>query len=265
MFYNFIIVFILSVIIAVLSFKLKFLTFDGSITQFILAILILGLGNIKWAIPIIIFFLLSSMLTKLRTRINKNVDIYFEKPGVRDSFQVLANGGIGGLLVIFSQFTQSELLYFVYVSSIAAACADTWATEIGTMWKTKTVNILNFKVVEQGVSGAVSFYGFIASFLGAVIIALTSLNWISSNKLFILIIIIVSGFIGSIVDSFLGASIQAQYNCVVCGKITEKKIHCMKSADKIKGSRWITNDVVNFSASIIGGFFFYLFSIFLKV
>ncbi len=264
-FYYALIVFSLALTISIISYKMKLLTIGGSIVQFLLAIITLGLGKMKWALPIIIFFFLSSFLTKLRERKNTSVNLYFEKSGQRDSFQVLANGGIGGFLVMLFQIVHSELLYFVYVSSIAAVCADTWATEFGTMWKTKTINILNLKMEEQGVSGAISLNGFIGSFLGAFVIALSSLSWIYSNKITILLIIIISGLIGSLVDSILGASIQAQYNCAVCGKITEKKIHCMKIAARINGIPWINNDVVNFAASIVGGFFFYLISIFLKV
>lgn len=264
-FLNFLAAFILASIIAILSFNLKFLTREGSLAQFILAILIFGFGGLKWALPIVAFFFLSSILTIVRTKKNKSVETYFEKPGQRDQYQVLANGGIGGLLVLLSQFIKPELLYYIYVSSLASVCADTWATEIGTMWKAKTVSILSFNEEEQGTSGGISLNGMLGSLLGAVIISLSSLYWIGLDKLNYLFIIASAGFLGSIADSILGASVQAQFNCSVCGKITEKKIHCLKNASKIKGFYWINNDVVNFVTSLIGGFFFFLFRIILKV
>ena len=262
---NFFAAFILAFIIAIISSKLKFLTLEGILAQFVLAVLIFGFGGLKWAVPIIVFFFLSSILSTIRGKKNKNVELYFEKPNQRDQYQVFANGGISGLLVILSQFIKPELLYYIYVSSIAAVCADTWATEIGTMWKTRTINILSFKEEEQGTSGAISLNGMLGSLLGAVMISLSSLYWIRPDKLYYLYFTAAAGLFGSIVDSIIGASVQAQYYCEVCGKITEKKFHCFRNANKIKGISWLNNDVVNFITSLSGGFFFILFRIFLKV
>ncbi len=256
---------ILAFIIAIISLRFKFLTKGGSVAQFILATIIFGLGGLKWSVPIIVFFFLSSILSRARNKKNKNVEIYFEKSDQRDQFQVLVNGGLGGLLVLLAQVMHVELLYYIYVSSLASVCADTWATEIGTLRETKTINILNFKTVEQGSSGGISLNGILGALLGAFIIPLSSLIWIGLNNFNYVLIITVSGFGGSIVDSILGASVQAQFYCSVCGKITERKIHCLKKTSQAKGIFWINNDVVNFAASLAGGFFFVLFRICLKV
>ena len=256
---------IFALIISILSFRLKFLTLNGSLTQFILGSLIFGLGGLKWSVPIIVFFFLSSILSKLRRRLNPNVETYFEKSGTRDMFQVLANGGIGGILIIMSRFYHSELLYEVYVSYLAAFCADTWATELGTIKKMKTVNILNFKPVEQGVSGGVSITGMMGTVLGAFIIPLSSLSWISKNIFIFLLIVTVAGIIGSLVDSMLGALVQAQFKCDICGKITEKKFHCNQNSKLVHGTYWINNDIVNFTAGTIGGLFFILLRDLLKI
>jgi uncharacterized protein (TIGR00297 family) len=178
---------------------------------------------------------------------------HFEKSGTRDHMQVIANGGLGGLLVILNLIYPSELFYFVYVSSMAAVCADTWATEIGTLRKTKTYNILNFKPVEQGVSGGISVIGTLGGLAGALIIALSALAWVKFNLINYFLFVVLAGMIGSIFDSFLGATIQAQYECKICGKITEKIIHCNKDTVHIKGFNWLNNDFVNLFAGISGG------------
>jgi len=138
---------------------------------------------------------------------------------------------------------------------VASVCADTWSTEIGTLVKTKTIDILSFKEINQGISGGISLRGIFASFTGAFVIAATSLPWIESNYQINIIIITLAGFIGSITDSVLGSSIQAQYKCKVCGSVTERKIHCDERAFLLKGKRWINNDAVNFGAGISGGIF----------
>ena len=246
---------IIALIISVISFRAKLLTMEGNIAQFILAALIFGLGGIKWSVPILTFFFLSSILSKIRKNKNADVEKFFEKSGQRDHWQVIANGGIGGILVIINFLHSSELLYMIYVSSIAAVCADTWATEIGTLKKTKTFNILNLKTVEQGSSGGISFVGTMGSVLGAFIIPVSSVSFLGKNYFYWILAVTVSGLLGSLTDSVLGASLQAQFYCSICGKITEHKIHCGKTSSLKKGFYRINNDVVNFITSCAGGAF----------
>jgi uncharacterized membrane protein len=59
-------------------------------------------------------------------------------------------------------------------------------------------------------------------------------------------IVAILGFAGCIIDSLLGATIQAKYCCEICGKITEKKIHHERSTKLVTGLKYINNDTVNF-------------------
>ena len=70
--------------------------------------------------------------------------------------------------------------------------------------------------------------------------------------MFKLVSVVLAGFIGSFVDSLLGATIQAQYKCNVCSKITEKVFHCGEVTDLIHGKVWINNDFVNFVCTTSG-------------
>jgi uncharacterized protein (TIGR00297 family) len=241
-------------LIALISFKLKILTLNGVFIAFILGSLIYGFGGWQWTLPIIAFFLLSSILTKYRVKKNPDVEFYFEKSGQRDYLQVLANGGAAGLLVIFTVLKTSEPFYIFYVSCLAAVCADTWGTEIGTLFKGKVISILTFERVEQGTSGGISIIGTFGCFLGAFIIALSSLIWVNKSFSFAAVVIS-SGFLASLIDSILGAFIQAKYECAVCGKITERREHCGEVTGFKKGVSWINNDFVNFLTGISGGIF----------
>jgi uncharacterized protein (TIGR00297 family) len=252
---HFLITIIISLIISLISFKAKFLNTGGCIAQFILADLIFGFGGIKWSIPIVTFFFLSSILSHIRKNKNIEVEKYFEKTGRRDHWQVIANGGIGGILVVLNFYYNSELLFLVYVSCISAVCADTWATEIGTLKKVKTVNILNFKTVEQGSSGGISLTGMAGTLLSAFIIPVTSVCFIGENKFYWVFLITIAGLLGSLTDSILGASIQAQYFCNNCGKVTEHKYHCSSKTLLKKGFYRVNNDVVNFITSCAGGIY----------
>lgn len=250
--YNFILAVILGGIISIFSLKFGFLTKSGTISTFILAVLIFTLGSWKWTIPIVTFFVVSSLLSKIRSENKSKVQKHFEKTGQRDIVQVLSNGGIAGLLVIISYLFQNEIFFILFCGSIAAVCADTWATEIGTLFKSKTINILTFREVEQGRSGGISLFGTIGAFLGAVIISCVSLFWLENDVIFFFLIIIIAGFLGSLLDSILGSAVQAQYKCKICSEFTEKSFHCNSGTEFIKGVKWINNDAVNFFTSLSG-------------
>ncbi len=247
---NFEIAFTAAAVISFFSFKLKYLTYQGALYQFVLAFLILGFGGWKWTVPILVFFITSSLLSKIKSENKNQAETFFEKSDTRDSFQVLANGGLGGLLVLFNAIFPSELFYMIYVSSLAVVCSDTWGTEIGTLFKNKTFNIIDLKETEQGISGGVSIPGSAGALLGAFIIPLSSLFWLNS-----IMLVSISGFLGNIVDSLLGAVFQVQYLCKGCGKITERKFHCNSQTSLIKGVKWLNNDSVNFISALAGAVF----------
>ncbi len=230
---------------------MKLLNLKGAIATFVLALIIFYFGNIKWAAPILTFFVFSSLLSKIRKKINPKVDLYFQKTDERDHIQVMANGGFPGILILVNQFFTSELFYIAYVSAIAAACSDTWATEIGTFFNFKTFNIMDFKLVEQGISGGVSLIGFIGAVLGSITISISAFKWI--NQYEFLIIVIASGFLGSTFDSVLGAVFQAKFRCTVCKEIVEKINHCGFPTVHARGLKYLNNDGVNFAASTFGG------------
>lgn len=254
---------IIAGIIVLLSYKVKFLTLNGAIATFVLASLIFGLGGIKWSVPIMSFFLLSSILSKIRKNKNSKVELFFEKSGTRDYLQVAANGGLGGILVIISALQPSEIWYLVYIATLSAVCADTWATEIGTYNKRNTYSILNFKLAEQGVSGGISVVGTIGAILGAFVIALSGIFWIQFNVYYYLLIIVFAGVFGSFFDSYLGATVQAQYTCINCGKITERLTHCGSKTELNSGFEWLNNDFVNLFSGIAGGIICFLSLIFI--
>lgn len=261
---NFYIGMLLAAIVSILSFRAKFLTASGAAATFLLAGFIFGFGGLKWSVPILTFFILSSLLSKVRKKVNSEVEKYFEKSGVRDHWQVFANGGLGGIFVIANILSPNELFYYFYLASLAAVCADTWATELGTMKQTKTYNILNFKPIEQGISGGISLAGTSGALLGAAVIAFSGVYWIDLHLAIYFPLIIFAGFFGSIFDSYLGATVQLQYKCSDCGKITERKTHCETNTIYHTGFKWINNDVVNLFAGAAGSLIIVIADGFLK-
>jgi uncharacterized protein (TIGR00297 family) len=234
-----------SAIIFYFAYKLRSLNSGGAVAAFIMGMFIFGTGGVQWITPILAFFILSSLLSKLGKKSAKIT----QKSSNRDVMQVLANGGIPMIIAIVNFFQPFELAYIMFLGAIAAATADTWATEIGFFSKNDPRHILNFKRVEKGTSGGVTLLGLVGSALGAVTIALIGMNWLND---FPIHWIVLAGFVGSFVDSILGGSIQAKFTCSACGKETEKRMHCQMHTSHLKGFKWLDNDGVNFINTIVG-------------
>lgn len=239
---------------AAASYVLRFLSASGSVGTFLLATIVFGVGGWQWTVPILTFFLFSSLLSKLGKARKARYHLMFEKTDTRDAGQVAANGGVAGILMLcWYFFPEKELWYLMYLASLAAVTADTWGTEIGLLAKASPRSIVSFKRVETGMSGAVSFAGIAGGVLGALLLALSGSFWLEGGQIVSFFVrITLCGLAGSLVDSVLGATVQAQFQCVVCKKITERVHQCGEATILVSGARWINNDVVNLVCAIAG-------------
>jgi uncharacterized protein (TIGR00297 family) len=252
---------------------------DGMIMAGLIGFTIFYTDIIIW-IALMLFFASSTLLTKFKGDSKEKVIAfnYAEKGGERDYLQVFANGGpafLGAVILliqngIWNSSSIDAILIFSFVA-IGASCADTWSTEIGTTATQEPVWILNLsKQVPRGTSGGVTVKGTAASFLGSLMIGslylLSSLLISGYSNLIIIgsLVIIFAGFSGSVIDSLLGATGQAVFQCPSCKKLTEKKKHprCNYVETKlVSGKKWLNNDVVNLLSSLLAGLiglFFYL-------
>lgn len=244
----------LSLLLALGSYRLKALDISGAFGAMLLGAIVFSIGGIRWALPMLTFYILSSILSKIGGKKKQKAKGIIEKGSRRDIYQVFANGGVAFLAAIFYWYTKSNLAYVVFLGSLAAATADTWATEIGLLSGIRPVSILNFRHVLPGTSGGITPVGTAGAIAGAFILSLGGLPG-SGNKLIIAEAALLGGFLGAMVDSLAGATIQAQYKCTKCNKITEKKIHCGIRSKHISGVHWINNDVVNLICTLSGGVF----------
>jgi uncharacterized protein (TIGR00297 family) len=252
---------VISAIISILAYRFKLLTSDGAAAAFLLGAIIFGTGGIGFAIPLLFFFLSSSLLSRYKSRIKSEYKDIFEKAGARDKNQVLANGVIAGMLAFIYFLFPASSVYCAYLACLATVNADTWGTEIGILSKAEPISLKTFRKVSPGSSGGVSLMGTTSSFFGSFFLILVGfLPGISPVpfKLELFLIIVVAGFSGSFIDSLLGAFLQAQYLCPICNKSTERKTHCNFDTNRVSGISWLNNDWVNFLSSICGILSFFL-------
>jgi uncharacterized protein (TIGR00297 family) len=92
---------------------------------------------------------------------------------------------------------------------LAAATADTLSSELGTIFGKNPIKITTFAPAQVGEDGGISHEGTMAAAAGALCIAIVYCIFIDTNPDHWLLIIIL-GFLGSIIDSFLGAVFQKQ-------------------------------------------------------
>jgi uncharacterized protein (TIGR00297 family) len=234
----------LGIAVAVAAYTARMLQASGALAAFLLAAVIFGIGGWAWTIPIFTFFLLSSLLSKWRQTQKVSFESMFEKSGNRDAGQVAANGSLIGALALLWHATGDDRLYLLSLVAAAVVTADTWGTEIGVLARRQPRSILTGKPVAPGTSGGISLSGTMGGFAGATVVTLTALPFVALT-FWQFILIVLSGACGSIIDSILGAAVQAQFRCQRCGKETEKPMHCGVPSEKTRGIPWLRNDAVN--------------------
>jgi uncharacterized protein (TIGR00297 family) len=247
---------IIGLAVAIAGWRFGALSNSGLGAALFVGLVILLLGGAHWAILLLLFFISGSVLSAVRHRQRPTTEL--GKGKQRDAFQVLANVGMGVILAPVSFLTTGGGWYEAFAASIAAVTADTWATELGVLWGGTPRMITNGRFVPPGASGGVSIPGLLASVGGASLIGLSAGLMSGGGMTFRsvvwwAIICAGAGTIGSLVDSWLGATVQAAFLCPKCLKPTELKVHsCGVASTSVKGWPWLTNDAVNLAAALAG-------------
>lgn len=273
----------LALIIALAAWRARLLSPKGSIAAAVLGMVVFGLGGLGWAILLVTFFLSSSILSRLFRIQKRALDEKFSKGSQRDAGQVAANGGVAGLVILLSIFLPEAGAWAwpAFAGALAAANADTWATELGVLSRSAPRLVTNGRLVERGESGGITLLGSLAALAGSALIALlavlfwqgqifllpaSSPAWLAALaspqaqtlslalKLAWFGTITLAGFVGSLVDSYLGATLQAIYYCPTCRKETERHPShtCGSPTAQIRGISWLNNDWVNSLCTLAG-------------
>ena len=248
--------FLCAVIIAFTAYRARSLSRSGALGALLEGTIIFGLGGWRWAVLLLAFFISSSALTRTFAKRKAALNEKFDKDGQRDIGQVLANGGIASIFAgLHFFFPQATWTWMAFAASLAAVNADTWATELGVLNPSMPRLITSWKPVERGTSGGISGYGTLAAAAGAVLIAvLAGLLRVSGSIWIVTGIVSLGGWLGSLFDSLLGATVQAIYRCPHCEKETEKHpLHtCGTKTIQIRGWNWLNNDMVNVGCAVAG-------------
>lgn len=264
-------------LIAVAALRVHALTRGGAIAAFVVGALTFAAGTLGSALLLLAFFVTSVALSRAGKK-RKRTLVDIGKAGPRDAWQVLANGGIATICVVIWAYlirsaatstnaiatSAAAAVWFVaFAGAYAAATADTWGTEIGTLAAKPPRSILTGKPLATGLSGGVSAAGSAAEIAGAVLIAILTPpalllalpgTPVTLQALSHLILPVFAGGVGgALIDSLLGATLQSRQWCPACQRECELDLHgCGTRTTHHRGLRGFGNDAVNFAATTAG-------------
>jgi len=247
----------LMLLIALLSLKTGHLTISGAGTAVLLGFSVTWGLRLEGLVLLLVFFVFSNIAGRLsRKHTGKCSPDIRKKGGARDWMQVLANGLMAGVGALWWALLANPAALVVFGTSVAEAFSDTLAGELGCMSAKQPVSIATFRPVKRGMSGGITVVGTFAGFCASAIIAiLWVLFFMADNCNLNAVFICLAGFAGCIVDSLLGALVQAVYSDSN-GLYTEKS-HDMEGHPNalVRGIPFMDNDMVNFISNIFSVMF----------
>ncbi|QIW99663.1 hypothetical protein AMS68_005181 [Peltaster fructicola] len=241
------------------------------------------------------FFLLGVLVTKIghkaKAHLTKSSTGSTGGEGTRGAMQVFANSGFAAIMIALHTYqyhqarsqpqtlagavesatgllTQREsalqsVLPIGIMAHYAAVAADTFGSELGILAKTEPFLITApWKRVPRGTNGGVTIdglvYGLLASCLMTAIAAAGLANAAPHHRLSAaeILLVIVMGVFGSIVDSYLGATVQATVTEKESGKVVEgpggQRVKVMPGGSRaMSGRDLLTNNGVNMAMAVI--------------
>ena len=233
----------LCIILAIVVNRYKILDKKGTIAAFLIGIIIVFSTDIKWLFLLFLFSFLGFFVTKFKFKEKKRKGA--GNNGMRGFRNVVANGLPPAMIALLSLQFSPEKMAIPFIASIAIASSDTFASELGVL-SNKAYLITNFKKVEAGTNGAVSWLGQGCALLGSAIMSIIGILLLGVDLIWLPFCILI-GFMGCQIDSLLGATFQGR------GKL----------GIPLPSNAILNNDEVNAVSISSGAFAAFIFSVLL--
>jgi len=263
--------------ILVAAYGIKKRSLDGSgVAAGLVVGFILSVSSFSFLASLLATFLFGSKATKFRSYKKKKIEADFKEGGQRNWIQVICNAGPASFFAIlyilevgcvnlpidFSLTFSASWYAVAVISSLACACGDTFASEFGTvLGESDPRHVLTWRKVPRGTNGGVSALGTLASVVGGAVVGVASYfttvtccQWVSLTQAPaqwpVLLYAVCAGFLGSMIDSVLGSTLQYSGKHKKHGYILESD---GPDIEHISGLGVLDNHSVNFLACLITG------------
>lgn len=238
----------LALAIALAALRTGSLTRSGAFAAGAVGTATFGALQLGGAAVLLAFFVSSVGLSRVG-KARKRGLVAIGKLGPRDGAQVCANGSVAAICALAALALHDPRYAIAFAGAFAAATADTWGTEVGTLVRQPPRSIFTLRRVETGLSGGITWAGTLAEIAGAVFIA--GVAWAVGVRAFGAIAL--AGVAGALVDSLAGGSLQSLRWCPTCERRCETRVHvCGTRTTELRGLAWIGNDAVNVAATLAG-------------
>ena len=214
---------------AILSYKRRIFELSGSVSAFVVGMVIGICGNVLWLLLLLVFLVTSFGATKYRFEWKRSQGFQEGSKGERSWRNVAANGAVPTIIAFASFVTEAmgdsgivsdnlfpkDIASFLFVAAIAVAASDTAASEIGIV-DPRVYMITTLKRTKRGADGGVSLTGQLVAFIAAaytsvmgyVIFAVLDTELVAGTAT--LFVPMLCGFLGCQVDSVIGATLETQ-------------------------------------------------------
>uniref|UniRef100_A0A1B6FGK0 Transmembrane protein 19 n=1 Tax=Cuerna arida TaxID=1464854 RepID=A0A1B6FGK0_9HEMI len=260
---------------AAYGLKKKSLSISGALLGLFIGF-VLTLSSYLFLVCLMTFFVTSSRATKFRSKLKSKFEDEFKEGGQRNWVQVLCNSGMalqlaflyildsgcGERPIDFHDDYRGSWLSLGIVGVFACCNGDTWASELGTVVGSSSPFLVTTgRRVPRGTNGGVSPVGLLFSLFGGLVIGaayylavwylVDPVQLAHSPVQWPLILWgAFAGLAGSLVDSFLGATVQFSG----LDKRTQRIVEVPGPGVKhISGISILDNHSINLLSSIVMG------------
>jgi len=194
------------ILLGFLAYKTKIVDMYGFLSGAVISFAVLVFVGQYYFTVFFAFVIFGGIVSAYEYRKKKKNKVA-EKESGRSISNVLGNGAPPLIFAALYGLTSDPIMLCGFVCAISAIAADTAASEIGVLSKKDPFLITTFKRVKKGTDGGVSMLGLSASIFGAFLMSAIAAV-LQDLGLRIFLISVVSGFIGGLVDSFFGATLE---------------------------------------------------------
>ncbi|MEZ3114624.1 TIGR00297 family protein [Halobaculum sp. MBLA0147] len=217
------------------SYALQTADVAGMLTGVLLGLVTVVLGGLGWFAALISFFAIGGLASKFRYETKRERGVAQENEGARGTSNVLGNAAVALVSVVaYAAVTTATigagtvtrtpvdlsgvtvfgtplttLVALAFAGSVAAAMADTLASEIGGLFDDPRL-VTTLRPVEPGTDGAITWQGELAGAVGAALVAAMAAVGmpVGSDPVLAGVVVTVGGVAGMTVDSLCGALIE---------------------------------------------------------